>query len=67
MPRNKDGKTFTCDQCGRVFEFIPEAEEKAQQECLENYGCSAHSPGMAIICDTCYLAAIRHPLVRGMN
>lgn len=49
---------YTCAECGGVFEY-GWTDEEAEQESINNWGVSGHTPGMAVVCDDCYQGIMR--------
>lgn len=47
-------RTYVCQQCRGVFEFVDGKDEEAHEEALQIWGCRGDAPGMAIVCDDCF-------------
>jgi DNA-directed RNA polymerase subunit RPC12/RpoP len=47
--------TYICENCGREFPFEHEADEAAHAEAEAIFGCRGDAPGMAIVCDDCFV------------
>jgi hypothetical protein len=49
-----DDRVFTCTQCGGTF-TAERDDDEAQAEALALWGKRGDAPGMAIVCDDCFV------------